>query len=57
MNQPDGESLTLDEVVVYLKAGKKTDCRLAQQGENWGSSWAALGGFVSSSWTAGSPRR
>ncbi|KAB0744749.1 DNA-binding protein, partial [Pseudomonas aeruginosa] len=24
MNQPDSEILTLDEVAVYLKAGKKT---------------------------------
>lgn len=33
MNQPDDEILTLDEVAVYLKAGKKTVYRLAQQGE------------------------
>ncbi|MHB1642691.1 MAG: helix-turn-helix domain-containing protein [Acidithiobacillus sp.] len=33
MNQPDGDILTLDEVEVYLKAGKKTVYRLAQQGE------------------------
>jgi excisionase family DNA binding protein len=33
MNQPDSEILTLDEVAVYLKAGKKTVYRLAQQGE------------------------
>ena len=32
MNQPDDEILTLDEVAVYLKAGKKTVYRLAQQG-------------------------
>ncbi|WP_248785331.1 helix-turn-helix domain-containing protein, partial [Escherichia coli] len=32
MNQPDSEILTLDEVAVYLKAGKKTVYRLAQQG-------------------------
>jgi excisionase family DNA binding protein len=30
MNQPDSEILTLDEVAVYLKAGKKTVYRLAQ---------------------------
>lgn len=33
MNSPDGEILTLDEVAAYLKAGKKTVYRLAQQGE------------------------
>lgn len=33
MNQPDGGILTLDEVAAYLKAGKKTVYRLAQQGE------------------------
>lgn len=33
MNQPDSEILTLDEVATYLKAGKKTVYRLAQQGE------------------------
>lgn len=33
MNQPEDEILTLDEVAVYLKAGKKTVYRLAQQGE------------------------
>ncbi|EPB5737898.1 helix-turn-helix domain-containing protein [Pseudomonas aeruginosa] len=32
MNQPDSEILTLDEVAAYLKAGKKTVYRLAQQG-------------------------
>ncbi|WP_322995115.1 methylation-associated defense system helix-turn-helix domain-containing protein MAD1 [Castellaniella sp.] len=33
MNQPDSEILTLDDVAAYLKAGKKTVYRLAQQGE------------------------
>ncbi|MDV2116974.1 helix-turn-helix transcriptional regulator [Alcaligenes faecalis] len=33
MNQSDSEILTLDEVAIYLKAGKKTVYRLAQQGE------------------------
>ncbi len=33
MNKADGEILTLDEVAAYLKAGKKTDYRLAQQGQ------------------------
>ncbi|MDH0423374.1 helix-turn-helix domain-containing protein [Delftia tsuruhatensis] len=33
MNQPDSEILTLDEVSVYLKAGKKTVYRLAQEGK------------------------
>ena len=33
MNQADGEILTLDEVAAYLKAGKKTVYRLAQQGQ------------------------
>lgn len=32
MNKADGEILTLDEVAAYLKAGKKTVYRLAQQG-------------------------
>ena len=32
MNQTDDEILTLDEVAVYLKAGKKTVYRLAPQG-------------------------
>ncbi|MDM0032854.1 helix-turn-helix domain-containing protein [Variovorax sp. J22P271] len=29
----EGEILTLDEVAVYLKAGKRTVYRLAQKGE------------------------
>ncbi len=33
MNQTDDEILTVDEVAVYLKAGKKAVYRLAQQGE------------------------
>lgn len=33
MNQPDSDILTLDEVALYLKAGKKTVYRLVQQGE------------------------
>jgi excisionase family DNA binding protein len=33
MNQPDDEILTLDEMAVYLKAGKKPVYRLVQQGE------------------------
>ncbi|CAJ8826505.1 DNA binding domain-containing protein [Burkholderia pseudomallei] len=33
MNESDGEILTLDEVAIYLKAGKKTVYRLAQQGQ------------------------
>ncbi len=33
MNPPDSEILTMDEVAAYLKAGKKTVYRLAQQGE------------------------
>jgi excisionase family DNA binding protein len=33
MNEADGEILTLEEVAVYLKAGKKTVYRLAQQGQ------------------------
>lgn len=33
MNKADGEILTLDEVAEYLKAGKKTVYRLAQQGQ------------------------
>lgn len=33
MNQADSDILTLDEVAAYLKAGKKTVYRLAQQGE------------------------
>jgi excisionase family DNA binding protein len=33
MNQPDDEIFTLEEVAVYLKAGKKTVYRLAQQGK------------------------
>lgn len=32
MIDADGEILTLDEVAAYLKAGKKTVYRLAQQG-------------------------
>lgn len=32
MNEAEGEILTLDEVAAYLKAGKKTVYRLAQQG-------------------------
>ena len=33
MSETDGEILTLDEVAAYLKAGKKTVYRLAQQGQ------------------------
>jgi excisionase family DNA binding protein len=33
MTEADGEILMLDEVAAYLKAGKKTVCRLAQQGQ------------------------
>jgi len=33
MNQTDDEILMLDEVAVYLKAGKNTVYRLVQQGE------------------------
>ena len=33
MSLPESEILTLDEVAAYLKAGKKTVYRLAQQGE------------------------
>lgn len=33
MSQLENEILTLDEVAVYLKAGKKTVYRLAQQGK------------------------
>lgn len=57
MNQPDSEILTLDEVAAYLKAGKKTVYRLAQQGGYRDSSWAAPGGFVAANWIAGLPRR
>lgn len=33
MTKTEGEILTLDEVAVYLKAGKRTVYRLAQKGE------------------------
>lgn len=33
MNKAEGEILTLDEVAAYLRAGKRTVYRLAQQGE------------------------
>lgn len=33
MTDADGEILTLDEVAAYLKAGKKTVYRLAQEGQ------------------------
>jgi excisionase family DNA binding protein len=33
MTDAEGEILTLDEVAAYLKAGKRTVYRLAQQGE------------------------
>ena len=33
MNRSDADILTLGEVATYLKAGKKTIYRLAQQGE------------------------
>lgn len=43
MTRIDSEILTLDEVAVYLKAGKKTVYRLAQKGEipafKLGGSW------------------
>lgn len=33
MTEADGEILTLEEVAAYLKAGKETVYRLAQQGQ------------------------
>ncbi|WP_457766284.1 helix-turn-helix domain-containing protein [Burkholderia ambifaria] len=43
MTDPESEILTLDEVAVYLKAGKRTVYRLAQKGEipgfKLGGSW------------------
>lgn len=33
MTDAEGEILTLDEVAAYLKAGKRTVYRLAQQGD------------------------
>jgi len=57
MNQPDSEILTLDEVAVYLKAGKKTVYGLPSRARYRDSSWAAPGGFVAANWTAGLPRR
>lgn len=33
MSEPEGEILTLDEVAAYLKAGKRTVYRLAQEGK------------------------
>jgi excisionase family DNA binding protein len=33
MGRPDGEIFTLDEVAVFLKAGKRTVYRLAQNGQ------------------------
>jgi hypothetical protein len=33
MADPEGEILTLDEVAAYLKAGKRTVCRLAAEGK------------------------
>ena len=43
MTAPEGEILTLEEVAVYLKAGKRTVYRLAQQGAipafKLGGSW------------------
>lgn len=49
MNQPDSEILTLDEVAVYLKAGKKTVYR-PSRGRHRDSNWAVPGGFVAASW-------
>lgn len=37
MADPDGEILTLEEVAAYLKAGKQTVYRLAQEGKIPGS--------------------
>lgn len=43
MTAPEGEILVLEEVAVYLKAGKRTVYRLAQQGAipafKLGGSW------------------
>ena len=43
MADPEGEILTLEEVAVYLKAGKRTVYRLAQEGKipafKLGGSW------------------
>ena len=43
MTDPEGEILTLEEVAAYLKAGKRTVYRLAQQGAipafKLGGSW------------------
>ncbi|TWG53526.1 hypothetical protein L610_005000000120 [Aminobacter sp. J44] len=43
MEQPDSEILTLNQVAVYLKAGKKSVYRLAQQG-------AIPDGFAAANW-------
>lgn len=43
MNEAENDILTLDEVAAYLKVGKKTAYRLAQQGQmpgfKLGGSW------------------
>lgn len=43
MTDPEGDILTLEEVAAYLKAGKRTVYRLAQQGAipafKLGGSW------------------
>lgn len=43
MTDPEGEILTLEEVAAYLKAGKRTVYRLAQDGKipafKLGGSW------------------
>ena len=45
MNQPDSEILTLDEVAVYLKAGKKTVLSAGPVGETPGFKLAVPGGL------------
>ena len=64
MTEPDGDILTLDEVAVYLKAGKRTIYRLAASGEipafKLGGTWRFSRSDIES-WikvqSAGSPER
>ena len=64
MGEPDGDILTLDELAVYLKAGKRTIYRLAAGGEipafKLGGTWRFSRSDIES-WikqqSAGSPER
>lgn len=53
--EPEGDILTLDEVVAYLKAGERTDYRLAAEGRLPRPNWAARRASEAVTWMSGLP--